>query len=140
MHSVSPPPSSPPAKRSKEDELIGRLYQLDANAEGDLCANTCPLHHDGDCDDGGPTAQYVDCSYGSDCSDCGPRESFICSNRCYFQVSVRDIPGGLGLASPSEQCTITRMESWMESWMAHLELDYRPRPLMIRSRDAIPLR
>jgi hypothetical protein len=25
------------------------------------------------CDDGGPGAKYADCTYGSDCADCGPR-------------------------------------------------------------------
>jgi hypothetical protein len=38
-----------------------------------LCGDTCQWAADGVCDDGGPGAAYLDCEYGSDCTDCGPR-------------------------------------------------------------------
>ncbi len=40
---------------------------------GELCTNTCPWAYDGDCDDGGPGADYDLCDLGTDCADCGPR-------------------------------------------------------------------
>ena len=40
-----------------------------------LCSDggTCSYRRDGDCDDGGPGAEYTLCPFASDCSDCGPR-------------------------------------------------------------------
>ena len=36
--------------------------------------NSCPYYaNDGVCDDGGPTAQYSGCDYGTDCLDCDVR-------------------------------------------------------------------
>ncbi|HJL18008.1 MAG TPA: hypothetical protein RMH99_20250 [Sandaracinaceae bacterium LLY-WYZ-13_1] len=40
---------------------------------GGSCTDTCVYAGDGDCDDGGPGADYALCAYGSDCTDCGPR-------------------------------------------------------------------
>ena len=37
-------------------------------------ANFCVHAFDGDCDDGGPGAEYVACFLGTDCTDCGPRQ------------------------------------------------------------------
>jgi hypothetical protein len=37
------------------------------------CTETCNYASDGWCDDGGPGAEYSDCSRGSDCTDCGRR-------------------------------------------------------------------
>jgi hypothetical protein len=37
------------------------------------CLNTCRFAHDGECDDGGPGSLYNVCEYGTDCSDCSPR-------------------------------------------------------------------
>jgi hypothetical protein len=45
----------------------------DGSSGGDLCTNTCEFANDGECDDGGPGADFDDCAYGSDCRDCGPR-------------------------------------------------------------------
>ncbi len=36
------------------------------------CTDTCRFAADGECDDGGPGAQYEECTYGTDCADCGP--------------------------------------------------------------------
>ena len=38
-----------------------------------LCSNTCNYASDGECDDGGPGAEYGICAYGTECEDCGPR-------------------------------------------------------------------
>jgi hypothetical protein len=38
-----------------------------------ICMGTCNYASDGDCDDGGPGAEYAACAQGTDCSDCGPR-------------------------------------------------------------------
>ena len=38
-----------------------------------LCTDSCIRASDGICDDGGPGAEYFDCQYGIDCTDCGPR-------------------------------------------------------------------
>ena len=43
-----------------------------ADEEG-LCSDTCNYPADGDCDDGGPNADYQGCTFGTDCSDCGAR-------------------------------------------------------------------
>jgi hypothetical protein len=44
---------------------------------GTLCFNSCGEGNawvgDGDCDDGGPGSDYALCTYGNDCTDCGPR-------------------------------------------------------------------
>lgn len=39
-----------------------------------LCDDTCQYANDGVCDDGGPNSQYTECTYGTDCTDCGPRD------------------------------------------------------------------
>jgi hypothetical protein len=38
-----------------------------------LCNNNCAYTYDGQCDDGGINAEYLDCDFGSDCYDCGTR-------------------------------------------------------------------
>jgi hypothetical protein len=37
------------------------------------CDDMCGAASDGDCDDGGPGAEYSSCQIGTDCTDCGPR-------------------------------------------------------------------
>jgi hypothetical protein len=37
------------------------------------CSDTCYYPHDGECDDGGPGADYDGCAFGTDCGDCGTR-------------------------------------------------------------------
>ncbi len=39
-----------------------------------LCTDTCEFAGDEDCDDGGPNSDFDLCPYGTDCTDCGPRE------------------------------------------------------------------
>lgn len=43
----------------------------------DLCSDTCGWANDGECDDGGPGAAFDSCAYGTDCGDCGPRQSSV---------------------------------------------------------------
>ncbi len=45
-----------------------------ASATGATCTDTCEWASDGVCDDGGPGAEYGDCAYGTDCTDCGARD------------------------------------------------------------------
>src|SRR5690554_2735869 len=40
-----------------------------------ICADTCQYANDGECDDGGPSAAYDVCTYGTDCGDCGARDA-----------------------------------------------------------------
>ena len=42
-------------------------------SSGSFCTNTCSLSYDGDCDDGGPGAEFMSCNWSTDCVDCGPR-------------------------------------------------------------------
>ena len=41
----------------------------------DGCANTCAYADDLECDDGGPGSVTGLCAFGSDCADCGPRQT-----------------------------------------------------------------
>lgn len=40
-----------------------------------LCDDTCAWPKDGECDDGGEGSLYNNCDLGTDCADCGERES-----------------------------------------------------------------
>jgi len=39
-----------------------------------LCDDSCTYAGDSDCDDGGPNATFSLCDFGTDCSNCGPRD------------------------------------------------------------------
>jgi hypothetical protein len=45
---------------------------------GTLCSDICGTNNDGVCDDGGPDSDTDFCNYGSDCHDCGRRDTSIC--------------------------------------------------------------
>ena len=68
-------------KAMKRDKT--RMSSLQASPSPEpstlLCAETCignpQWASDGICDDGGPGSAYTDCQYGTDCSDCGPRNN-----------------------------------------------------------------
>ncbi|MEM7136262.1 MAG: hypothetical protein AAF500_06785 [Myxococcota bacterium] len=50
----------------------------DSSGEGSgsaLCSNTCDFPRDGECDDGGDGSVTTLCSFGTDCDDCGARQS-----------------------------------------------------------------
>jgi hypothetical protein len=66
-------------------DLYCTAFELDGgdcapDAPGDYCStdgctNTCGWASDGVCDDGGTGSTWDDCDLGTDCDDCGPRES-----------------------------------------------------------------
>jgi len=58
--------------------LNGCLLKDDIE-EGPGCSNTCQYANDSVCDDGGPGAVYSLCPCGTDCSDCGTRNSSDCN-------------------------------------------------------------
>ncbi len=47
------------------------LFLLCFTMAGLACTNTCPYHHDNECDDGRVNASSSICRYGTDCADCG---------------------------------------------------------------------
>ena len=49
-----------------------------------ICSDACDYREDGSCDDGGPNADYKGCRLGSDCVDCGVRESDIYSEKAKY--------------------------------------------------------
>ena len=55
------PPSAPPLPPGYFSKIAS------------LCTEACYYDDDGACDDGGTGSSYADCSYGSDCIDCGTR-------------------------------------------------------------------
>ena len=41
---------------------------------GGVCDDSCTMHKaDGECDDGGESSEYTECTLGTDCTDCGVR-------------------------------------------------------------------
>ena len=49
---------------------------------GGVCERTCAHSADGACDDGGPGATYGLCSLGTDCADCGARQTQLPGFSC----------------------------------------------------------
>ena len=51
-----------------------------ATAGQTYCSNTCDNANDGECNDGGPGAEFTACNFGTDCNDCGQRSigQYIC--------------------------------------------------------------
>ncbi|MEC7948797.1 MAG: hypothetical protein VX265_14615 [Myxococcota bacterium] len=47
---------------------------------GTICLTTCSWDGDGVCDDGGTASSFSVCDFGTDCSDCGPRDP--CTDTC----------------------------------------------------------
>ena len=62
-----PPRAPPPPRPPRHPPSPPRL-------PGSVCVENCNWSSDGDCDDGGPGAEYADCGYGADCFDCGVRQ------------------------------------------------------------------
>jgi hypothetical protein len=68
-----------------------------------LCTNTCIYAADGDCDDGGPGAEFAACAYGTNCVDCGvrafhppPPPPGLCTNTCIYAADGDCDDGGPG--------------------------------------------
>ena len=64
------------------------------------CNNACTHAGDGECDDGGPGSAYEECEVGSDCKDCGRRDSDAgtCTNDCKHSSDRECDDGGPGAA------------------------------------------
>jgi hypothetical protein len=54
-------------------KLLFHTHTPHTHSPQTTCTNTCTSRSDGDCDDGGPGAQFSICDIGTDCVDCGPR-------------------------------------------------------------------
>ena len=65
--SAVPPPPSPSPPPPKPPPPAGSAACTNSN--------NCRYTSDGDCDDGGPGAEYSLCGLGEDCTDCGSRYS-----------------------------------------------------------------
>ena len=66
------PRGSPPSVASPP--MPAPIATSPAPAGNALCNDQCQYSGDGDCDDGGPGAEYFEsCPLGSDCTDCGTR-------------------------------------------------------------------
>jgi hypothetical protein len=65
-----------------------------------MCEDTCLFAYDGECDDGGPDADWSVCDLGTDCADCGPREVVtgggLCDDTCFFSADGYCDDGGPG--------------------------------------------
>lgn len=68
----------------------------DNNADGGppemsmLCDDSCPFASDGTCSDGGEGSTFPTCAFGTDCSDCGTRETPPPSNMCTPSCSGKE--------------------------------------------------
>ncbi|MFT5353901.1 MAG: hypothetical protein ACI9KE_001101 [Polyangiales bacterium] len=51
----------------------------DPDCSGSLCTDEFRTSNDDECDDGGPDSLFSVCALGTDCADCGPRESPSCT-------------------------------------------------------------
>ena len=61
-----------------------------------LCTEACAFASDSDCDDGGPGAEYTNCVYGTDCTDCGFRLPGSCTDECDYASQGQCNDGGPG--------------------------------------------
>jgi len=76
--------------------------------EDQICSDTCEWAFDGECDDGGPNALYDLCALGSDCADCGRRETTGCRDSCEWAFDGECDDGGpdslYGLCALGSDC------------------------------------
>jgi hypothetical protein len=107
---LSPPRAPPPPRPPRPPPSPPRL-------PGSVCVEICNWSSDGDCDDGGPGAEYADCGYGADCFDCGvrqgqpprapppPRAPFtICTEICNWSSDGDCDDGGPGSEFQQADC------------------------------------
>lgn len=86
------------------------------------CNNVCDHSYDSECDDGGPGSGYEECSFGSDCTDCGRRDSAMaCSNSCEHSSDRECDDGGAGsayyqceLGTDCRDCGMRPLVPWWE--------------------------
>jgi hypothetical protein len=76
----------------------------EATSSTGLCTNTCRVHtRDGDCDDGGLGSSYTFCALGTDCADCGYRQTALPGYAC---------PTGAITPSPPAQISLDRLDGF----------------------------
>ena len=102
-----PPAPSSPSSPPKPSLPPGSSAACSDDGEG------CSYTGDGDCDDGGPGAEYSVCNIGADCADCGPRVKMspspppppsppsppldeLCNDSCTYAVDLDCDDGGPG--------------------------------------------
>ena len=72
---------------------------------GDICEETCRFSGDMECDDGGPDSLTSICDFGTDCMDCGTRNSADCTPDCEGNNCGPDGCGGFcGDCGAGESC------------------------------------
>jgi hypothetical protein len=67
---------------SSSDGRTGRDGPGTDGPPGTLCTDTCAFAGDDACDDGGPDSEFSVCDFGTDCTDCGPRNPGDCVPDC----------------------------------------------------------
>ncbi|MCO6437712.1 MAG: C1 family peptidase [Phycisphaerae bacterium] len=73
----------------------------DGSSDNGLCSDLCIFAFDGECDDGGPGADYNVCAFGTDCFDCGVRGDdsgvdMLCNDTCRYAGDGECDDGGPG--------------------------------------------
>ena len=58
------------------------------NRQTSSCTNTCHFSSDDECDDGGTGAEFDACGFGTDCIDCGTRDTGDSGDTDSFQVAA----------------------------------------------------
>jgi hypothetical protein len=56
-----------------KESIVNGTDREQARADALLCSNTCQFQGDGECDDGGLDTSVLDCTFGTDCANCGVR-------------------------------------------------------------------
>jgi hypothetical protein len=87
---AEPAPSPEPAANPEPDAEPEGV--VEPEPEG-LCGEGCIYSMDGECDDGGPNAEFAECELGTDCADCGPRDG-MCVADCIGRACGSDGCGG----------------------------------------------
>lgn len=102
--------------------------RIDPTTAPQLCSNSCSWlggssswANDGECDDGGPGAQWTSCGLGEDCNDCGPRTYVGYQSQCdptlqqptasLGATTSARIVNGTSLASPREYMFLASLET-----------------------------
>eukprot|EP00900_Chrysochromulina_parva_P005704 jgi/Chrpa1/15134/Chrysochromulina_OHIO_Genome00020374-RA len=99
----------PRVLRSPPPPAVASPPQSTSTLCNDLCVGFPTYASDGFCDDGGPGAEFPDCQYGTDCTDCGPRVSLappssvappssatLCTETCVWASDADCDDGGPG--------------------------------------------
>ena len=78
----------------------------DGGPGGTICSDTCTYAMDTECDDGAAGSTTTACEFGTDCTDCGPRNPGDCTPSCTGATCGSDGCGGsCGTCAAGESCT-----------------------------------